>query len=458
MSSLRHGAPVQMSGWVYKEGKFLRSKVRRFLKLRGSMLSNHHSDNSPASWEVSVLECPVCAGSRANELVIHLPGRKTSFFAANEREYSRWMEALKSAACRSVNDFYSIGESIGRGSFAEVSLGFDRDTGEKFAIKTIEKRGFSSREMELVKREMSIMKSVSHPCIVSTYDIFDTNTSIHIVLEYMEGGELFDVIANAGTFSEKKAQLVMRDILRGVAYLHMHSIVHRDIKPENILCKAKGWPLTVKIADLGLASFVNESGDLIERPGANMKGTAAYVAPEVVRREPHGAPVDVWACGVILFIMLSGRMPFYGDDDREVLEMIVRSDIALDGEEWSSVSDDAKSLVRSLLQRDVNKRLTAQAALNHRWLESNTEVNDEPLNKNYSGMMSLRRRFRRAVIAVILLRRMSQLLGTSAPISADDEVAKNAADEGVPQLADDMARLVAGVPLANSDDARFEDP
>uniref|UniRef100_A0A7S0ZHD7 Protein kinase domain-containing protein n=1 Tax=Timspurckia oligopyrenoides TaxID=708627 RepID=A0A7S0ZHD7_9RHOD len=226
----------------------------------------------------------------------------------------------------------------------------------------------------------------------------------------MEGGELFDVIATSGSFSEMNAQRIMRDILQGIAYLHTHSIVHRDIKPENVLCKSsKSFPLTVKIADLGLAGFLGESGEMSERNQQQMIGTAAYVAPEIVRKEPYGAGVDVWASGVLLYIMLTGKMPFYGNDESEVLKMILDGEVDYSLPEFEPISESAKSLLRSLLQKDPNRRLTAQAALNHRWIEDSSIVSDAPLGNDYSNLHSSRRKFRRAVIAVASLKKMSML-------------------------------------------------
>ncbi|KAA8494374.1 putative myosin light chain kinase [Porphyridium purpureum] len=367
-SMLRHGEPSGTQGWLYKEGRVLRSKHRRFLRLKGTILSNHHAENAPATWEVSVLDCPVRAGAKHNELVIQLPSRRVSLFAENDREFNRWVQALKTASSRSIDDFYRVGELLGEGAFAEVREAFDRDTGEKFAIKTINKAGLDDAQKDGLLREMNIMKSACHPNIVNTYDVFDQKNYLHIVLEFMAGGELFDLISASGAFPEKQAAHAAQGILRGVAYLHAHGIVHGDIKPENVLCKARAWPLQVKLADFGLASFVGEDGVLLPNPNVQRPtGTVGYIAPEIVRRQPYGPPADMWACGVILYIMLSGKAPFYGADDDQVSEMVERHELHFPDDPWRRISDSAQSLVRGLLQASPAKRLSAVGALQHAW-------------------------------------------------------------------------------------------
>ncbi len=320
---------------------------------------------------------------------------------------------MKQSADSGVKDFYILGELLGEGAFAQVKLGTDRETGDKVAVKIIKKNQYDHKEMEYILREMNIMKSVSHTNIVNTVDIFNSPKYLHIVLEYMQGGELFDIIADAGNFSEQQASQVMRDTIKGVQYLHLHGIVHRDIKPENVLCKSKDWPLHVKIADFGLANFT-EDGEVREKTQA-LIGTPGYVAPELVRGEHYGAAVDMWACGVLLYIMLSGRMPFYGRDDQACLRMIAIGKYEFPDREWSRISEDAKSLVRGLLQVDPDKRLTADAALQHRWLADPNAQSSSPIQNDLSNIHSSRRKFRRAVMAAVTTQRMIALGEAAAP-------------------------------------------
>jgi serine/threonine protein kinase len=274
MAELRHAAPASMSGTLEKEGRFFKSRSPRFLRLRASVLSSHHSEDAPATWEVNVTETPVAVGVRRHELVVSLPQRKVSFFAASDDDFQTWAAALKRAANSEVEDFYILGQLLGEGAFAQVKLGVDRVTGEKFAIKIIRRKEYNPKEMDFLLREVSILKSVSHPNIVNTYDVFESKDCLHLVLEFMEGGELFDIIADLGHFSEQAASQVMREVVKGVQYLHMNSIVHRDLKPENVLCSNVTFPLQIKLADFGLANFA-EDGTIQESNSAGgcMVGT-----------------------------------------------------------------------------------------------------------------------------------------------------------------------------------------
>lgn len=242
MATLRHDVPTLKDGWLLKEGRVLRSRTRRFLRLKGTILSNHHTPSSPASWEVSVISCPVTSGPREHELVLALPTRRLSFFAETTADYDAWVVALRTASARAVEDYYVMGEVLGAGSFAQVHRAVDRGTGEEVAVKVINKAGYDARELEYVVREVAIMRSLNHPNIVSTYDIFETSTHLYLVIELCAGGELFDIVADHGHLSEQRASQVMRSIVRGLEYLHSEGICHRDIKVRlRVRCKRDPW-------------------------------------------------------------------------------------------------------------------------------------------------------------------------------------------------------------------------
>lgn len=405
-----------MEGVLYKEGRRFRSRYRRYLVLRDGVLSNHHSKHSVCTWQVRVADCPFSVGGRDNELVLHLPQRRISFFAESPTDFSKWTKALETFCSCGVDFFYDIGRLLGEGAFAKVHIAKDKNTGENVAIKVINKRGRDLSEAEFIAREMSIMRSIRHPNIVDTLDIFNSPSQLHIVLEYMAGGELFDIIAEAGAFSEQQAAQVTRDVIKGVQYLHMVAIVHRDIKPENVLCVSKGWPLQVKIADFGLAAFSVDGQ--ISQQQSTLIGTPGYVAPEVVNHEMYGAPVDMWAVGVLLYIMLSGKMPFYGHDDHACLRMIGKGQYAMPDREWASISTKAKSLVKGLLQFNPDKRLTANAALHHPWLVDPRSLSSLPINNDLREIHSRYRKLRRASIAVRTVGRIRVLANASANTNA----------------------------------------
>jgi calcium/calmodulin-dependent protein kinase I len=195
-------------------------------------------------------------------------------------------------------------------------------------------------------------------------------------------------------------------------YYHSLNIVHCDIKPENIICKTSNWPLDVKLCDCGLSDYI-DSARAAELGHDNtltaVIGSPGYMAPEVVKREPYGRAVDMWACGVVLDVMLSGRLPFYGRNDMECLRRIANGEYSFPDREWKDISENAISLVKSLLQVNPTKRLTARAALQHRWLA--TPENNSPilLSNNLGHLHSSRRTFKKAVMGILTVQRMEQL-------------------------------------------------
>mmetsp|Transcript_999 Transcript_999/g.2133 ORF Transcript_999/g.2133 Transcript_999/m.2133 type:complete len:420 (-) Transcript_999:382-1641(-) len=411
MATLRHGEPVQLSGWVQQEKRWMKQRSRKYLRLRGTILSVHQAQGEPAAWEISVLDHPIKSGPRLRELTVSVDAKKISFFAESDADFKSWTDAIRKATSRSISDFYKMGKVLGEGGFAQVMEGWDRDSAERFAIKVIKKREYNPYEMEFVLREMNIMKSINHPNIVRTYDIFDNDHTLHIVMEYMGGGELFDIIAAEGHLSERRASSVASGLIEGVSYLHEHGIVHRDIKPENILCGSRDWPLRVKISDFGLAKFIDENEIQEERKRgvSALIGTPSYVAPEVIQMEEYGPPVDMWACGVILYIMISGKMPFFGRDEHQCLTRIASGQYAFPNREWKNVSEECKSLIRSLLQVDPQKRLTAKAALKHKWMDSES-LRDDSIENDLSGIHSCRRKFKKAVNAALTIQRMRDIV------------------------------------------------
>mmetsp|Transcript_16142 Transcript_16142/g.32676 ORF Transcript_16142/g.32676 Transcript_16142/m.32676 type:complete len:361 (-) Transcript_16142:1509-2591(-) len=359
---------------------------------------------TPELWAIALKEDTVRAGPNEREIIVATPRSEVLLVAVDTNQLEIFRKAIYVALTRRIQHFYDIGQPIGEGAFATVHLARGRITGKSYAIKLVDKS--EPQDKCYILAEINVIKSVCHPNIVRTYDLFNTKRILYFVMEYCEGGELFDVIADAGRFSELNASQVMRSIVKGVQYLHLHDIVHRDIKPENVLCVDQEWPLQVKICDFGLAGFIRDAG--LE---SSLIGTPGYVAPEIVTHQPYGAAVDLWSCGVLLYIMLSGKMPFFGRTDQECLKRIAEGRYTFPEKEWGNISADAKSLVKGLLQIDPKKRLTARACLVHRWLDSN-QVSDEPIPNDLSGIHSSQRKFRKAVHAVMTIGRMKGVVGS----------------------------------------------
>lgn len=307
-----------------------------------------------------------------------LPHRILSFLAPSQHMFEKWIVALRRASVTSmrVEDYYRIGRLIGEGMNGQVRLAHDLLTDEQVAVKMVPRLG-RENETQFLAREVQIILSVAHPNIVRTVDVFVRSRKVHFVMEYLQGGELFDFIAENTHFTEVHAASVMADLLRALAYLHARGIAHRDVKLENLLCANITWPLNVKLADFGFANYVNAAGGPVL---SSFVGTPYYIAPEMLRGNPHGCPVDVWASGVVMYILLSGKFPFGGKNESEYYHRVLTREAYFPNEEWSNMSSDAKNLVRGMLCKDPRRRLTAEECLRHPWLKRADTIPEEPLN------------------------------------------------------------------------------
>mmetsp|Transcript_7440 Transcript_7440/g.33079 ORF Transcript_7440/g.33079 Transcript_7440/m.33079 type:complete len:240 (-) Transcript_7440:2723-3442(-) len=204
----------------------------------------------------------------------------------------------------------------------------------------------------------------------------------------------------------------MNDLFRGLTYLHSHNVVHRDIKPDNILCLRNTRPYTCKLADFGLSNFIAEKS-ITQRDSdlvfSSAVGTPLYVAPELIRRRQYGPPIDVWACGVIMYMMLSGKLPFKASSKEELFRSILHKPVTFPDKYWHDISEEAKNLLRGLLQKDPKKRLPAGSALHHDWFSKS--LPSLPLNyKHEEGELSNHNRqadIRTAIRVVVLASRLA---------------------------------------------------
>lgn len=360
---------LRVAGWLSKRGKRLGSRVDRFFQLNGSILSNSRSETSRPTWSVNVRGSKVLAGP-GREIIFKVNKTFTSFYAPTDELHEKWIKALQSVS-GNVTDFYDFGKLIGRGAYSEVFIARDKSRNELCAVKVLERS--NTEHAKLIDRELAVLRMLNHQNIVQIYDIFDSARETYVVMEYLAGGELLDMITESDHLSEKNSKQVIREVLQAVQYLHARGIVHRDVKPENILCVNRAWPLRVKLTDFGLSKFVGSSEDGSERVMRSQCGTAYYLAPEIANNQAYAKPVDLWACGVVLYVMLAGKFPFYGDTDEKFMRRL-RGGVKFPEKEWAGISVDAKALVRGLLEPSPNVRLTATQALQHRWLVDETDV------------------------------------------------------------------------------------
>ena len=335
-----------------------------------------------------------------------------TFCAQTEEMMNEWIDALRKAAHLSIRDLYDIKSELGTGTFSVVKLGVLKRTGMAYALKVIEKKTLNSNRDELLT-EISILKEVKHKNIICLRQIFETKYKLYLIMDVLNGGELFDRIVERGSFSERDAADLIRAVLTAVAYLHELNIVHRDLKPENLLYTDPSPDADIKIADFGLSTFIGDNAAL-----TLACGTPGYVAPEVLKMTGYGKVVDCWSTGIILYILLCGFPPFYADTDEEMFEMIKHRELELPSPEWDSISDSAKDAVRGLLQKKPQDRLTASASLEHPWIKGDTasKTANAELFKSIKELNAARK-FRNGVGKLINVQRVQNIL-TKSPWKA----------------------------------------
>lgn len=293
---------------------------------------------------------------------------------------------------RSFDDQYDTCELLGSGAFAETYACTAKDSGSRFAVKVI------LNAEPNVKTEIDILRSLDHANITRLYDVFQEGTTIKMVQELVCGGEMFDYIIDMGAYSEADASNSFGQILEGLNYLHSEGILHRDLKPENILLSEKSEQAIIKIADFGLAKAIGEAG-MTE----TTCGTPGYVAPEVLRKSSYGTAVDIWAAGVILYIMISGYEPFYDSNETQMFKNIMAGKYSFPKDLFPNVSDDIKDMITKILVTDPEVRPTAKDCLAHPWLKEHSEAQKKSLlqqaQNNISKLQS-KKKFKGAMIAV----------------------------------------------------------
>jgi hypothetical protein len=269
-----------------------------------------------------------------------------------------WIHKLKEASTLTIESKYEIKEVLGQGTFAKVKRGIERSTGKHFAIKIINKDTMAEN-CDSIMTEITILKCVSHQNIIKLHTVFETIGRIYLVSDLLGGGELFDMIADRGHLTEHETSRIIRKIVQAVEYLHKKNICHRDLKPENILFGVKGDINTICVTDFGLSKIS------YSRKQFTKCGTPTYVAPEILSGDSYGFEVDIWSCGVILYVLLCGFPPFYADNDPDLYDLIQGGKFSFPTPYWDDVSDTAKDLIIKMLEIDPAKRLTASQILLH---------------------------------------------------------------------------------------------
>ncbi|XP_043250333.1 calcium/calmodulin-dependent protein kinase I isoform X2 [Colletes latitarsis] len=305
----------------------------------------------------------------------------------------------------SVEDKYILKELLGTGAFSEVHLAESKEKpGQMYAVKITDKKALKGKEDSL-ENEIKVLRRLSHPNIVQLLETFEDKHKVYLVMELVTGGELFDRIVEKGSYTEKDASGLIRQVLEAVHYMHEQGVVHRDLKPENLLYYSPDEDSKIMISDFGL-SKMEDSGIM-----ATACGTPGYVAPEVLAQKPYGKAIDVWSIGVISYILLCGYPPFYDENDANLFAQIMKGEFEFDSPYWDDISDSAKDFIHKLMCVNVKERYTCTQALAHPWISGNAASNknihgtvSEQLRKNFA-----KSRWKQAFHATTVIRQMQRL-------------------------------------------------
>ncbi|XP_020718426.1 calcium/calmodulin-dependent protein kinase type II alpha chain isoform X5 [Bombus terrestris] len=267
-------------------------------------------------------------------------------------------------ACTRFSDNYDLKEELGKGAFSVVRRCVQKSTGYEFAAKIINTKKLTARDFQKLEREARICRKLQHPNIVRLHDSIQEENHHYLVFDLVTGGELFEDIVAREFYSEADASHCIQQILESVHHCHHNGVVHRDLKPENLLLASKAKGAAVKLADFGLAIEVQGEA----QAWFGFAGTPGYLSPEVLKKEPYGKPVDIWACGVILYILLVGYPPFWDEDQHRLYAQIKAGSYDYPSPEWDTVTPEAKNLINQMLTVNPSKRITASEALKHPWI------------------------------------------------------------------------------------------
>ncbi|XP_033946681.1 calcium/calmodulin-dependent protein kinase (CaM kinase) II beta 1 isoform X13 [Pseudochaenichthys georgianus] len=271
---------------------------------------------------------------------------------------------MATTTCTRFTDECQLYEELGKGAFSVVRRCVKQCTGQEYAAKIINTKKLSARDHQKLEREARICRLLKHSNIVRLHDSISEEGFHYLLFDLVTGGELFEDIVAREYYSEADASHCIHQILDSVHHIHQHDIVHRDLKPENLLLASKCKNAAVKLADFGLA--IEVQGD--QQAWFGFAGTPGYLSPEVLRKEAYGKPVDIWACGVILYILLVGYPPFWDEDQHKLYQQIKAGAYDFPSPEWDTVTPEAKNLINQMLTINPAKRITAQEALKHPWV------------------------------------------------------------------------------------------
>ncbi len=301
------------------------------------------------------------------------PSKERSFYCSSKEIYDNFTEKLKeSFGYLNFFDYYEMLDDLGEGIFGSVKLGVEKKTKERVAIKIIKKKKAKPSDIELVRTEIDIMKLCHHPNVVHLLDHFENADYIFIVMEYIRGGRLTDYMKEKKFhFSEKRAAEIIYEIALGVKYLHKYGIIHRDLKPDNIMLTESNDKGHIKIMDFGLSKILGK-----KEKTSDGFGTLTFVSPEVLIRKPYNKEIDIWSIGVILYLILSGDLPFDDeeDDEQKIAKSIVFNEVEFPPKKFGNKSKEVIDLIKKCLTKEPKDRIKVEEILKSDWIKTNIGV------------------------------------------------------------------------------------
>ena len=300
--------------------------------------------------------------------------------SSDKNLFEKFSSAIKKAVgYANIADYYEFVKDLGQGKFGIVKLAIHRKSGKKVAVKLMNKTTMNELEKELMMREIENLKLCHHKNIVKLYDIFENAKMVYIVMEFLEGGDLFSYLEKRNfRITESRAKKIICSLISAINYLNSFGIVHRDLKPENILLVTTADDSDIKLSDFGLAKAIGPN-ETCNEPF----GTITYVAPEILMRKQYGKGVDIWSLGMIGYLMLGGYLAFDDYNDSEVVKKTCTQELSFKNIRWETVSEEAKDFIRRCLTKDMNKRATLNELITHKWVST-----VEPFTKEFKDVIT----------------------------------------------------------------------
>eukprot|EP00301_Raphidiophrys_heterophryoidea_P005913 c12430_g1_i3.p1 GENE.c12430_g1_i3~~c12430_g1_i3.p1 ORF type:complete len:454 (-),score=79.80 c12430_g1_i3:1644-3005(-) len=432
---------AEIHGSLVKPGRVISRYITRFYVVKGPLLAYYETTRDPHPKKMLVLSNAKIAAVMSKDglrsgFVLQFQERSHTFYAQDEGETRRWIGAIENAIsghqsrksrrmsrkgsigmppnfnrtvsriANRVEDLYDLKEELGSGGFSVVRRGVCKEDNQSYALKMIQMSVFLKNKAR-TDEEVHLLAALDHPNIVRLKEVVRTPKYFVISMELLTGGELFDRIVSREKYSEHDAKMVAVRMIEAVRYLHENNICHRDLKPENLIFDRPGDNANLKLTDFGFATLYDPAQKL-----TSTCGTPEYVAPEILDEKPYGLAVDMWSCGVIIYILLCGFPPFYADNEQDLFDKICACDFQFLSPYWDRVSAEAKDLINRLLEVDPTKRLTAEEAMDHDWLKKEAADLDSDL---FSAIIELSRynatrKFRKGVLAVLAANKLSIIL------------------------------------------------